>query len=69
MSTQDKVMPGNMGLKDQGLALRWAAQNAEAFGGDSQKLIIFGQGAGAASVHYHYFSSWSIGYFQGINVL
>lgn len=42
--------PPNLGLEDQKLALRWAAENAEAFGGDRRRVMIFGCSAGGASV-------------------
>lgn len=64
MSTEDDVVPGNMGLKDQNLALRWVHDNIEYFGGDPKRVTLIGLGAGAASVHYHYFSPQSAGLFQ-----
>lgn len=68
LSTEDEVVPGNMGLKDQSLALRWVSENIEWFGGNPEKLTIIGMSAGAASVHYHYLSPMSAELFQG-NVL
>lgn len=65
MSTGDEVVPGNMGLKDQSLALRWVSENIEYFGGDSGKITLAGLSAGGASVHYHYLSPMSRGLFQG----
>lgn len=52
-STLDDSARGNFGLKDQILALKWVQQNIENFGGDPDRVTIFGQSAGAASVHYH----------------
>lgn len=45
-------IPGynNQGLKDQILALRWMKDNIESFGGDSNKVTVFGQSAGAMSI-------------------
>ncbi|XP_058800335.1 venom carboxylesterase-6-like isoform X3 [Phymastichus coffea] len=64
LSTDDKVVPGNMGLKDQSMALRWVHDNIEYFGGDPNKVTLSGLSAGGASVHYHYLSPLSAGLFQ-----
>lgn len=45
-------MPGNMGLKDQRQSLRWLQENVHVFGGDPGRVTIYGQSAGAASVHF-----------------
>ena len=40
MSTNDDVIPGNMGLWDQNMALKWVQDNIEDYGGDPKKVII-----------------------------
>ncbi|KAF2885849.1 hypothetical protein ILUMI_20322, partial [Ignelater luminosus] len=59
ISTGDEVVPGNNGLKDQNLALRWTKKNIKQFGGDPNKITVFGQSAGGASTHYHTLSPLS----------
>lgn len=64
LTLENDLVPGNMGMKDQVLALKWVQKNIAAFGGDPQKVTITGFSAGGASVQLHYMSPLSLGLFS-----
>ncbi|GAB0095847.1 hypothetical protein DMENIID0001_112800 [Sergentomyia squamirostris] len=64
LTTNTPDCPGNYGLKDQSLMLRWIQENIGAFGGDRNSVTIFGQSSGGISVTYHTLSPLSRGLFQ-----
>nr|CAD7263000.1 unnamed protein product [Timema shepardi] len=49
LSTGDANSPGNYGMLDQAMALRWVYDNIEFFNGDRRSITLFGPDAGAAS--------------------
>ncbi|ODM94769.1 Esterase E4 [Orchesella cincta] len=61
LSTQDNVVQGNMGLRDQVLALKFVKENIEKFGGDSNRVTILGSGAGGEDAFLHTLSPPSKG--------
>ncbi|XP_060530416.1 pyrethroid hydrolase Ces2e-like, partial [Cylas formicarius] len=64
LSTNDSVILGNAGLKDQLLAMKWTQKNIEFFGGDPDKVTIFGASAGGISVGMHVANKKSTGLFR-----
>ncbi|KAK4880583.1 hypothetical protein RN001_008729 [Aquatica leii] len=66
LTTSTFHMLGNDGLKDQALAIKWVKENIAAFGGDSEKITVFGQGAGGISAHLHMLSPLSKHLISGV---
>lgn len=64
VSTEDNVIPGNYGMKDQVMAMRWVKENIAKFGGDPDQVTIFGESSGGASTGYHLLSPLSKGLFH-----
>lgn len=48
---------GNIGLRDQQFALRWLQKYICAFGGDPQKVMTWGESAGAMSASFHFLAN------------
>ncbi|XP_032743529.1 acylcarnitine hydrolase-like isoform X1 [Rattus rattus] len=64
-STGDQHARGNWGYLDQVAALRWVQQNIAHFGGNPDRVTIFGESAGGTSVSSHVVSPMSRGLFHG----
>ncbi|KAL4685844.1 hypothetical protein H8959_001441 [Pygathrix nigripes] len=64
-STGDKHATGNWGYLDQVAALRWIRQNIAHFGGNPDRVTIFGESAGGTSVSSLVVSPVSQGLFHG----
>lgn len=66
LGAEDAAHPstGQYGLEDQRAALAWVKANAAAFGGDPDKVTVFGESAGGISICHHLVSPQSKGLFD-----
>lgn len=64
INTYDSNASGNVGMKDQVLAMKWVRDNIKFFGGSEEKVTLMGGSIGAAGVHSHLMSPMSKGLFS-----
>ncbi|XP_062123463.1 esterase B1-like [Drosophila sulfurigaster albostrigata] len=64
LKTPGLNVPGNAGLKDQVMALKWIKNNCASFGGDPDCITVFGESAGSASTHYMMLTDQTQGLFH-----
>ncbi|KAK7100379.1 hypothetical protein V1264_023344 [Littorina saxatilis] len=64
LCTEDGESPGNYGLYDQVMALKWVRDVISAFNGNPTNVTIFGESAGGASVSLLVLSREARGLFQ-----
>ena len=64
LAFNDDEIPGNAGLFDQQLALKWVKDNIHKFQGDPNNVTLFGESAGAVSISLHMMSDESKGLFR-----
>nr|AQS60685.1 putative acetylcholinesterase 1 [Sogatella furcifera] len=66
LNLRNEEVPGNAGLKDQVLVLKWVQKNIQSFGGDPNSVTLFGESAGASSIQLHMMSGLSTGLFHRV---
>jgi len=66
LSAEEGGSSGNQGLDDQSRALRWVKRNAFVFGGDPERITLWGQGAGGVSALLQVAAPRSTGRFRSV---
>ncbi|XP_022079595.1 uncharacterized protein LOC110973232 [Acanthaster planci] len=66
LSTEDKVAPGNYGLRDIVAALKWVNKYIGSFGGDPEQVTLQGHGSGAVLTHFLVLSEKAKGLFNKV---
>lgn len=61
LNTGDSESRGNFGIKDQVMALKWVQNNIVMFGGDREKVTLYGNSYGSMCVSVHLLSPMSKG--------
>jgi juvenile-hormone esterase len=51
LSSEDGVIKGNMGMKDQIMALKWIQKYIKYFNGDPKRVLIFGNSSGGTAIN------------------
>ncbi|XP_048007305.1 esterase FE4-like [Leguminivora glycinivorella] len=64
LSINDISAPGNNGLKDLVMGLKWIQRNIHVFGGDPENVTIFGSCSGGSMVHFMMLSPMASGLFH-----
>ena len=64
LSSGNRDLPGNFGLLDQQLALKWVQKNIREFCGNPNRVTLSGPSAGGAATTLHMVSPGSQGLFQ-----
>lgn len=66
LSTEDETMPGNYGLKDEVAVLRWVQKYIDDYGGDKNRVTVFGGSSGGVSASLTLISPLAKGLFHQV---